>query len=68
MGVVPGSPAEAAGVKAGDLVSRINGEPVDNWDLPRYGRLVAKADRMEFTFIEGDRETSRSVAVVDLVP
>jgi hypothetical protein len=67
-GVVEGSPAEAAGVRKGDLVSRINGEPVDNWDLPRFGRLVASSDRMELTFLEGDKESAKSVPVVDLVP
>jgi len=30
--VFPGSPAENAGLKAGDLVSHIDGEPVDDWE------------------------------------
>jgi hypothetical protein len=67
-GVMPASPAEAGGVRPGDLVSRINGEPVDNWDLPRYDRLIATAERIELTFIDGTRETAKSVAVIDLVP
>jgi hypothetical protein len=67
-GVVPGSPAEAGGARQGDLVSRINGEPVDNWDLPRYGKLIASAGTIEFTFIDGTQETAKSIRVVDLVP
>ncbi len=67
-GVMPGSPAEAGGVRPGDLVTRINGEPVDNWDLPRYGRLVATADRVEFTFIDGAKETAKTIPLVELVP
>jgi len=66
--VMPGSPAEAGGVRPGDLVSRVNGEPVDNWDLPRYGRLVATADRIDFTFIVGTQESSKALPVVELVP
>jgi len=67
-GAMPGSPAESAGVGAGDLVSRINGEPVASWDLPRYRSLVATADRIEFTFIEGAQERTKSIPVVALVP
>jgi hypothetical protein len=67
-GVVPGSPADKAGVRAGDLVSRINGEPVDNWDLPRFERLRTTADPIAFTFIDGAQETVKPLAIVDLVP
>jgi hypothetical protein len=67
-GVVPGSPADASGTRPGDLVSRINGEPVDNWGLPRFERLVATSGRIEFTFIDGTKETVRPIPVVDLVP
>ena len=67
-GLMPGSPAEAAGVGVGDLVSRINGEPVAIWDLARYRRLIATSGRVELTFINGERETVKSVAVADLVP
>ena len=68
VGVVRGSPADAGGVRPGDLVSRINGEPVDNWDLARYHRLIAGSGRIEYTFIDGKQETARSLAVVELVP
>jgi len=65
--VLPDSPA--AGIIAkGDLVSRINGEPVASWDLPRFDRLVATADHIDFTLLDGTRETAKTVAVADLVP
>ena len=40
--ITPGSPAEAAGLQAGDLVTRIDGRPLDRYDpfldLRRHGR------------------------------
>jgi hypothetical protein len=67
-GVMPGSPASSADVAAGDLISRVNGEPVANWDPTRYDQLVATADHIDFTFISGTKEYTRSLAVADLVP
>mgnify|MGYP000849489211 CR=1 FL=1 len=66
--VVPGSPADAAGVQAGDLVTRIDGELVSAWDLQRYEELVGTADSIQFTFLNGTREEARSIEVFDLVP
>ena len=45
-GVVPDSPATWANVQAGDLISRINGEPVAQWSFQRYERLIAEADEV----------------------
>jgi len=67
-GVVPGSPAAAAGVAAGDLVSRVNGELVAGWDPARYDQLVASADRIAYTFIDGTRESVKTLGVAELVP
>jgi hypothetical protein len=47
-GVVPGSSAAASGVHQGDLITRINGEPVAKWDLIRYEQLVSAADDLRF--------------------
>ena len=66
--VVPGSPAAAAGVQPGDLVTRLNGEPVARWDIRRYELLVATATSIEFTFLNGAKETSQRINVFDLVP
>ena len=67
-GVVPGSPAAAAGVRAGDLVSRINGEAVGAWDPSRYERLVSTAGQIAFTFIDGTSGSTKALSVAALVP
>jgi len=67
-GVVPRSPAEAAGVQPGDLVTRVNGEPIAKWDLLRYEQLVATADDIAFTFLNGTVETEKRIRVFELVP
>ncbi len=66
--VIPGSPADAAGIQRGDLIARINGESVDQWNLVRYEEIVRTAAAVEFTFIEGRVESARTVEVFDLVP
>jgi hypothetical protein len=68
VGVVPRSPADAAGVETGDLVTRINGEPVSLWGFHRYERLVATAPDMVLTFLNGTNETDKRIAIVRLVP
>ncbi len=67
-GVVPGSPAEGAGVQTGDLVTRINGEPVAQWDLRRYEQLVVSGLEISFTFLNGNTEAAKAVKVFELVP
>lgn len=67
-GVVPDSPAEAAGVEVGDLVVRIGGESVAAWDLGRYRNAVKTAPTLSFTFLEGQSERTVDLPVFDLVP
>lgn len=67
-GVVPDSPATWADVKAGDLISRINGEPVAAWDYQRYAALIASADKITYTFLRGTAEEDRTLSVFLLVP
>lgn len=67
-GVVARSPAAAAGVVPGDLVTRINDEPVARWDLGRYEALLEQADAATLTFLQGTAEARKTVAVVPLVP
>lgn len=66
--VVPDSPAAVAGVQTGDLVTRINGEPVSRWDIRRYDLLVETATTIEFTFLHGTQEVPQRLNVFDLVP
>ena len=66
--VISGSPAESSGVQAGDLITRINGEPVAQWDLARYQQLVASVDSVKFTFLKGTQETETPLSTFDLIP
>ena len=68
VGVIPGSPAAAAGIQPGDLVTRINGEAVANWTISRYEQLVAESREITFSFLEGTQESSKPVGVFELVP
>jgi S1-C subfamily serine protease len=66
--IVPGSPADENGVQSGDLVTRINGDPIAKWDFRRYDELVRTAARIEFTFITGRREMVVPIDTFALVP
>jgi len=66
--VVPGSPADGQGVQVGDLVVRIDGEPVSDWPLQRFETRVAAAEVLDFAFLDGLLETTRTIPVFDLVP
>ncbi|QYM79930.1 aspartyl protease family protein [Horticoccus luteus] len=66
--VVPDSPAAAAGAQTGDLITRINGEPVSAWPLGRYEELVADGGVIVFTFLNGRDEFQRRIPVFSLVP
>jgi len=67
-GVVPGSPAERAGVAEGDLVTKIAGEPVRKWDKERYNALLAAAEQIKLTFLQGTKEIEKILPVTELVP
>jgi len=66
--IVAGSPAEQLGVQAGDLCTKINGEPVSAWTFQRYAELVRTAPRVTYTFISGNDEQQVALPVFDLVP
>ncbi len=67
-GVVPGSPAEKAGIQRGDLVARINGEPISAWPLQRLDTLTRRAPEITFTFIRGSKETPVILPTFELIP
>jgi len=66
--VLPDSPAAAQGVRVGDLITRIDGEPVAQWDLIRFNALVESATQITFTFLNGASENSRTLNTYALVP
>lgn len=68
MSIVPDTPTTELGIQSGDLVVRINGEPVDGWNHERYARLLASAERITYTFLSGTREFDLEIPVFELVP
>lgn len=66
--VVRDSPAEKLAIRPGDLITRINGEPVGNWDLRRYDELIATAPAISFSLLNGNSESTKTVTIFDLVP
>ena len=66
--VIPGSPADTAGLEWGDLVTRINGERVEQWGPDRYETLVHTAPAIDFTLLNGHTETVEHIATFPLVP
>ncbi len=67
-GVIPQSPAAAAGIQFGDLVTRINGQPVAQWNLTRFEQLLTTANEVTFTLLFGTNEVEKRVPIFDLVP
>lgn len=68
VGVMPDSPALAARLAPGDLVTRINDEPVSRWPLERFLREVNQADSLTLTLLEGIIERKVAVDTFALVP
>jgi membrane-associated protease RseP (regulator of RpoE activity) len=54
--VTPGSPAEAAGVQVGDVITQVNGEPVDaEHDLAARVQALAPGDQVTLSVRRGDQ-------------
>jgi len=68
VGVVPGSPGQVAGIEPGDLVTAVNGEPVAQWNARRYDQLMANAEEIDFTFLNGTSKADKRLKVFELVP
>ena len=64
--VVPGTPAEQAGLQAYDVITRINGEGVTTADEVVLAiRAHDIGDTIEITYFRGTRETTTSATLVE---
>jgi hypothetical protein len=66
-GLVPDSPATAAGLQVGDLVVRINGRPVEQWNIDQFRELIDRSQEIEYTLLNGRTETRLRLPTIVLV-
>ena len=66
MGVEPGSPAEKAGLKGGDVITSIDGKPVKNGnDLVNPIALATIGSKVKVTYVRDRAQKETSVVVED---
>lgn len=64
--VEPGSPAEQAGVRVGDLLTHVGGEPVaSSWDVLRRVRPLTAGQGVALEVVRGGRVETLSATVVE---
>jgi putative serine protease PepD len=64
--VAPGSPADRAGLRAGDVVTRIDGQAVDTYsELVARIRVHRPGDRVTLTVVRGGQETTISATLTE---
>lgn len=67
--VTPGSPADKAGIKAGDIITSFNGTALNNSDqLPPLVAATAVGDKVGVTVIRKGEKKSLSVTIAKLNP
>jgi len=65
--VLPGSPAEASGVKPGDILVSIDGQPAENLPTVNYMfRLRDSTDNVQLVVLRGTNQQSFSVPAVEI--
>jgi hypothetical protein len=67
-GVIPGSPAEKASVKVGEIVTRIEGEPARAWTPDRLRDWIASHGSVALVVADGYGERRLDLPVWSLVP
>lgn len=66
--VIPGSPAEEARLAAGDLITRIEGEPAGNWSRDQLHDWVDTHDAMKLQVVSGGSSRDIQLRVWLMVP
>jgi serine protease Do len=65
--VVPGGPAEKAGLQAGDVLASIDGQPADNLPTASYSfRLRDTPDKVQLVVFRGEAQLSIAVQPIEL--
>ena len=69
---MPGTPADQAGIRDGDVLLRIDGRPVDRWRsdgtlLKRMGGRVPVGTQVVFTLKRGSALTDITVTARDIL-
>jgi membrane-associated protease RseP (regulator of RpoE activity) len=61
---MPGTPAASAGLKAGDVITKVNGEEVkDAGDLTRRIGLMKPGDKVELTYLRDGTEKTAAITL-----
>lgn len=65
--VVPGSPAEKAGLKRGDVIAEFNGKPIkEHRELPRIVSLMPPGESVSFKVIRDGKEETVSATIGEM--
>jgi len=67
-GVIPGSPAEKASIRAGEVVTRIEGEPALSWTPDKLRHWIVSHDSVALVVASGSGERNLTLRVWSLVP
>ena len=65
--VLPGSPADLAGVKTGDILVSVDGQPADNLPTISYGfRLRDSSDPVQLVALRGTTQQTFSIGAIEV--